>query len=71
MGVGIRTPSSFHLYCWADALESKLVIIPKKAETKQLIKQLQKSPANDNSKTCIIAVNDNKPEVLTNNDLID
>ena len=24
---GIRTPSSFHLYCWADALESKMTVI--------------------------------------------
>lgn len=23
---GTRTPTSFHLYCWADALDSKLTI---------------------------------------------
>lgn len=24
---GVRTPSSFSLYCWADALDSRLVVI--------------------------------------------
>lgn len=24
---GVRTPSSFHLYCWADALESQMTIV--------------------------------------------
>ena len=24
---GVRTPTSFNLYCWADALDGKLVII--------------------------------------------
>ena len=24
---GVRTPSSFHLYCWADALESRMTIV--------------------------------------------
>ncbi|GAB5476321.1 MAG: hypothetical protein Mars2KO_44200 [Maribacter sp.] len=24
---GVRTPSSFHLYCWADALESEMTIV--------------------------------------------
>ena len=26
---GIRTPTSFHLYCWADALSCDLMIIPR------------------------------------------
>lgn len=26
--VGTRTPLTFHLYCWADALKSELTIIP-------------------------------------------
>ena len=25
---GIRTPTSFNLYCWADALDGKLKIVP-------------------------------------------
>ncbi len=24
---GIRTPLAYHLYCWADALDSKLTIV--------------------------------------------
>ena len=24
---GVRTPTSFHLYCWADALKSKMTIV--------------------------------------------
>lgn len=27
---GVRTPTSFHLYCWADALHSRLMIISTK-----------------------------------------
>jgi len=25
---GIRTPTSFNLYCWADALNGKLTVVP-------------------------------------------
>ena len=25
---GIRTPTSFNLYCWADALDGKLKVVP-------------------------------------------
>ncbi|MEQ8524715.1 helix-turn-helix transcriptional regulator [Gracilimonas sp.] len=25
---GMRTPTSFNLYCWADALDGKLIVIP-------------------------------------------
>ena len=27
--VGIRTPTSFHLYCWADALDMRLCVFDK------------------------------------------
>ena len=27
---GIRTPTSFNLYCWADALDGKIKIVPNK-----------------------------------------
>lgn len=38
---GVRTPTSFHLYCWADALESKLIISKDQISYKKKI-------ANDN-----------------------
>ncbi|WP_406684308.1 hypothetical protein N1F78_00855 [Seonamhaeicola sp. MEBiC1930] len=56
---GVRTPTGFHLYCWADALKSKLVIIPEEIEIQVLINQLQKELANDNSHVCKTPVNDN------------
>jgi len=56
---GVRTPTGFHLYCWADALESKLAIIPQEFEVEKLINQLQKQLANDNSYVCKSSANDN------------
>ena len=44
---GVRTPTGFHLYCWADALKSRLAIIPNKIETESLIARLQRELAND------------------------
>jgi len=42
---GTRTPASFHLYCWADALQSELTIVPKRGG----ILDLTKTIANDNN----------------------
>ncbi|MFL1013255.1 helix-turn-helix domain-containing protein [Flavisericum labens] len=56
---GVRSPTAFHLYCWADALNSKLVIVPDKVETQKLVKSVQKELANDNSSVCKTPVNDN------------
>ncbi len=56
---GVRSPTAFHLYCWADALKSKLVIIPNEIEAQSLIAQLQSQLANDNSYVCKTPVNDN------------
>ncbi|WP_330444600.1 hypothetical protein Q4Q34_08670 [Flavivirga abyssicola] len=56
---GVRTPTGFHLYCWADALKSRLAIVPQEVETQSLMSQLQKQLANDNSCVCETPVNDN------------
>ena len=45
---GVRTPSGFNLYCWADALQSKLVIIPKGMDDKESISLNHCQPINDN-----------------------
>ena len=58
---GVRTPTGFHLYCWADALESELFIIPKK-ELPPLIDSLKQNTANDNSLEDI--ANDNSLLIL-------
>lgn len=60
---GVRSPTAFHLYCWADALQSKLMIIPKGIETERLVNQLERTLANDNSIECETSANDN--EALT------
>ncbi len=44
---GVRTPTGFHLYCWADALKTRLAIIPNKIETESLVARLQRELAND------------------------
>ena len=62
---GIRSPTAFHLYCWADALESKLAIIPKQNEVHSLVNQLQREVANDNSCVCKTPVNDNNEFIVS------
>ena len=52
---GTRTPASFHLYCWADALQSELTIVPKSGG----ILDLTKTVANDN----LNIANDNTPPI--------
>ena len=44
---GIRTPTSFHLYCWADALESKITIIAND-NSPPSISDKQEKAINDN-----------------------
>ncbi|MDH7911358.1 hypothetical protein [Winogradskyella sp. SYSU M77433] len=63
---GVRSPTAFHLYCWADALQSKLMIIPKGIDADGLINLLEEQSANDNSQRCERSVNDNKPFIPEN-----
>jgi len=42
---GLRTPTSFHLYCWADALLCDLVITPRDYKPEAIEKQ---KAINDN-----------------------
>jgi transcriptional regulator with XRE-family HTH domain len=44
---GVRTPTSFHLYCWADALNGRLTIVSNDRNDKNITKQV----ANDNHQT--------------------
>lgn len=63
---GTRTPLTFHLYCWADALQSRLVIIPNRIESKAIISDLKQKAANDNFTKRREVANDNVPEVIEN-----
>ena len=50
---GARTPTSFNLYCWADALDGKLVFIPNNLqfpESKNIINKKDDHIANQNRK---------------------
>ncbi len=53
---GIRSPTAFHLYCWADALDSKMTIVAN-----------DNSPL-DPDDPAVKAVNDNKPFKVYRND---
>lgn len=57
---GVRTPTGFNLYCWADALQSRLIVIPKRADAQELIQQLEKQLANDNSVEIGKSANENQ-----------
>lgn len=63
---GVRSPTAFHLYCWADALQSKLMIIPKGIDAEGLINPLEEQLANDNSQELEMSANDNKPYISEN-----
>ncbi|TRX51743.1 helix-turn-helix transcriptional regulator [Fulvivirga sp. M361] len=52
---GVRSPTAFHLYCWADALKSQLMIIPKEPSPEPICQ----ITANDNTRTIKTATNDN------------
>tara|TARA_A100000171_G_scaffold35638_3_gene34216 strand:+ start:13581 stop:13901 length:321 start_codon:yes stop_codon:yes gene_type:complete len=41
---GLRTPTSFNLYCWADALDAKLKVVANDNEPKSVKCRM---PAND------------------------
>ena len=43
---GVRTPISFHLYCWADALDGKLMFVPNSKV--KACEYIIKAPCNDN-----------------------
>lgn len=52
---GVRSPTAFHLYCWADALKSELIIIPKG----YMPKPDRHTAANDNTCGVKMASNGN------------
>ena len=43
---------AFYLYCWADALKSRIIFIPKGKEAKGLINLIDEQLANDNFINC-------------------
>lgn len=47
---GIRTPLAYHLYCWADALDSQIIVLDKKVNLEHLLKLSEEMSevANDN-----------------------
>jgi len=46
---GTRTPNVFNLYCWADVLESKLIVVPKDYDLfDQNLDPLMFKASNDN-----------------------
>jgi transcriptional regulator with XRE-family HTH domain len=57
---GVRSPTAFHLYCWADALKGQFVFVPNGIDANKLIIQLQSQLANDNSVEYERSANDNK-----------
>lgn len=44
---GMRTPTAFHLYCWADSLEAKLTIVTKDNNSQTLANAIE-LVSNDN-----------------------
>ncbi len=44
---GIRTPTSFHLYCWADALESMITVTANDNSPPSISDEMEKA-VNDN-----------------------
>ncbi|MEM9884390.1 MAG: helix-turn-helix transcriptional regulator [Bacteroidota bacterium] len=60
---GVRTPTSFHLYCWADALEGQMVFLPNKEKPLPCIDHRIANVANDNAPTLCKASNDNCAKV--------
>lgn len=58
--VGTRTPLTFHLYCWADALKSELTIIPYPLEAPPSATLRKMQATNDNLSNDVRAINDNE-----------
>ncbi len=44
---GMRTPTSFHLYCWADALKSMMTIVANDNSPPKITGEMEKA-VNDN-----------------------
>lgn len=61
---GIRTPASFSLYCWADALKGQIVFVPN-GDAPLNISMLQR-PSNDNLSEIETAANDNALIIVKN-----
>ena len=47
---GVRTPTTFHLHCWIDALNSQLFVFDKNINLQKLFKLIEQNNlvANDN-----------------------
>ncbi|MDD7887875.1 helix-turn-helix domain-containing protein [Flavivirga sp. 57AJ16] len=52
---GVRSPTAFHLYCWADALKGQILFSP----NEDLNVPIPKQSSNDNSRVCEMLINDN------------
>ncbi len=52
---GVRSPTAFHLYCWADALKGKILF----SSNEDLNAPILKQPSNDNFCIYKTSVNDN------------
>ncbi len=48
---GTRTPIAFHLYCWADALDGKIVFVPNNSESISWKHATAGIASNDNEKS--------------------
>ncbi|WP_394972596.1 helix-turn-helix domain-containing protein [uncultured Croceitalea sp.] len=51
---GLRTPLTFHLYCWAHALEGQIVFMPKEFLPLSDIEGVQSNFANDNKLLSVV-----------------
>jgi transcriptional regulator with XRE-family HTH domain len=49
---GSRTPLAFHLYCWADVLDGKLMFVPNSKV--KACECIIKTPSNDNAPDNVI-----------------
>ena len=59
---GVRTPTSFHLYCWSDALEGRMVFLPNKDNPLPCVDETIVNVANDNLLMAKAVSNDNIPQ---------
>ena len=51
---GLRTPLTFHLYCWADALKGQIVFMPNEILSILDMEQSETHSANDNKLLSVI-----------------
>lgn len=56
---GTRTPASFSLYCWADAIGGRIVFLPNGHDTLDIQSSMTPTPANENFISSQTIANDN------------